>query len=251
MDNHDIFVRTLLLDKVKIKPMFISANIKEHILTHLRSKFEGICSHHGYIKPHSIDIFKYSLGYIQALSLNGDVEYTVNYYADVCNPSVGSIVFTQIVNTNKLFGALAQTGYKNDQTFVPILEIVIPKKMVNTQHDQNVDDFKIGDQLHVEILGKKFELSDKKICAIGRIVNTNNDQNILDNEDIDRNSNDDVDEQNTETDTDEESQESEKSEEYSEKSSEDEEDDESQGIDDDVESDGFYSDGGDEASDFD
>lgn len=181
MENYDIFIRTLLTDKVKLKPKNISSKLKDHILSYLKTKFEGVCSYHGYIRPESIEIFKFSMGYIQALSLNGDVEYTVNYYADVCNPSIGSIVHTKVVNTNK-FGILAHTGIRdNDGRFLPILEIVVAKNLVNTQNDKNVDEFHIGDEIHVEIMGKKFELTDKKISAIARIIDTDHDKNILDN----------------------------------------------------------------------
>ena len=180
MENYDIFVRVLLTDKVKLRPHQISSKLKDNLLDSLRAKFEGFCSYHGYIRPDSIDIFKYSMGYIQALSLNGDVEYTVNYYADVCNPSIGSIVHTKVVNTNK-FGILTHTGIKtNDGKFLPILEIVVARNMINAQNDKNADDIKIGDELHVEILGKKYELMDKKISVIARIIDTDHDKNILD-----------------------------------------------------------------------
>jgi len=180
MENIDIFVRTLLTDKVKLKPKFVNAKVKDHLLESLRSKFEGVCSYHGYIRPGSIEIFKFSMGYIQALSLNGDVEYMVNYYADVCNPSIGSVVHTKVVNANK-FGILAHTGIRDgDDKFIPILEIVVSKNMITAQNDKNPEEISIGDDLHVEILGKKFELTDKKICAFGRIIDTDQDQNILD-----------------------------------------------------------------------
>lgn len=180
MDNSDIFVRILLTDKVKLRPSQISTRLKEHLITSLRQKFEGTCSYHGFIKPNSIEIFKYSLGTIQALSLNGDVEYMVQYNADVCNPSIGSVVHTKIVNTNK-FGVLAHTGITDENArFLPILEIVVAKNMVNAQNDRNVEDLKVGDEIHVEIIGKKFELSDKKISVVARIINTDNDRNILD-----------------------------------------------------------------------
>lgn len=180
MENNDIFVRTLLTDKVKLRPSQISSKLKNHLLTSLQTKFEGLCSYHGFIRPQSIEIFKYSLGYIQALSLNGDVEYVVNYYADVCNPSIGSVVHTKVVNTNK-FGILAHTGIKDENgKFMPIMEIVIARSMINAQNDRNVDDINIGEDVHVEILGKKFELTDKKIQAIARIMETDINKNILD-----------------------------------------------------------------------
>lgn len=259
MENNDIFIRTLLMDKVKLKPNLVSAKLKDNLLYSLQQKFEGVCSHHGFIKPNSIEIFKFSLGYIQALSLNGDVEYMVNYYADVCNPSVGSIVHTQVVNTNK-FGILAHTGYKDaSNKFINILEIVIAKNMINTQHDKNAEELQVGDQIHVEILGKKFELSDKKINAIARIVNNDNDQNILDDNETNIENDDNIetedDGESSEEDSDDQSETSEKSaSEDNDDNDEDDNDDDSQ-LGDDIDEDGdgddegFFS-GGDDISDF-
>lgn len=253
MENYDIFCRTLLTDKVKLKPRQIGNRLKEHMLTILQNKFEGMCSYHGFVKPGSIEIFKYSMGSIQALSLNGDVEYLVNYYADVCNPSMGSIVRTKVVNTNK-FGILTHTGIKDKDKFIPILEIVVAKNMMNAQNDKNTDEIQIGDELHVEILGKKYELTDKKISAIGRVIDSDEDQNILDNtadlpqEKIDSDIEDDGDE---ETETDQEGEEEGDGEDADEveadaedddsDNEEDDDDDESQ-FGGDLGSDGFFSD---------
>ena len=184
MENNEIFVRTLLTDKVKLRPNQLSVRIKDHIVTLLKSKYEGVCSHHGYIRQNSVEIFKCSMGHIQPLSLNGDVEYFINYHADVCNPSIGSIIRTKVVNTNK-FGLLTHTGVKDSQgKFLPILEIIIAKHMINTKNDQNIDDIGIGYELHVELIGKKFDLGSKKICGIGRIIENEPDRNILDEERI-------------------------------------------------------------------
>lgn len=179
MENNDIFVKTLLTDKIKLQPGKLSRNVKNHLLFVLQNKFEGVCSYHGFIKPASINIHKHSLGSIMAVSLNGDVEFKVQYYADVCNPSIGSIVHTKIVNSNK-FGFLAYTGIRSGDRGVltPILEIIIAK--ANSDTSIMNDNLQVGDEIYVEIIGKKFELGDKKICAIGRINTAASDKNILD-----------------------------------------------------------------------
>lgn len=170
MESQDIFVRSLLLDKVKLKPNQLSQNVKSHLLQSLKAKFEGVCSYHGFIRPGSLEIYKHSLGNVIAVSLNGDVEFKVQYYADVCNPSIGSIVKSKIVNSNK-FGFLAHTGIRNaNGVFHPILELIIAKNVKDNSGVQELlDNLSIGDEVMVEVLGKKFELGDKKICAVGRL----------------------------------------------------------------------------------
>jgi DNA-directed RNA polymerase subunit E'/Rpb7 len=159
--GHEIFVRVLLTDKVKLKPKHVNKNIKTSIEFVLRSKYEAKCSHHGYILQNSITIQKYSAGRVMAVSLNGDVIFNVSYFAKVCNPAIGSIVNARIVNMNK-FGILAESKVNNTH----ILEFVIPTNIQNA----SVNSVQIGDDIDVEILGKRFELNDKKISVIGKIV---------------------------------------------------------------------------------
>ena len=169
MDNHAIFIKEVLVDKVKIKPTNLGKNIRE-ILTHiLVKKYEGICSHHGYIKPGSIEILKHSSGQLLTVSLNGDVIYNVVFKAEVCNPMVGCHVTAKVINMNK-FGILAEAGIMIGSSHTPILEIIIAKNTIDIASNVNLEAIKIGDIISVEILGKKYELMDKKISIVGKIV---------------------------------------------------------------------------------
>ena len=167
MEN--IFIKTLLKDRIQLRPDQLSNDIKKTLLAILKSRFEGTCSHHGYIKPDSIEIEKYSAGSIQTSQFNGYVLYTIHYRAKICNPSTGSIISAKIMNKNS-FGKLAVAFIDPD---TPVLEIIIPKKMVNIIHDVNEEEFenlKEGDYIHIEIIAKKFELKDTKINVVGRII---------------------------------------------------------------------------------
>lgn len=161
MDN--IFYRTLLNDNIKIEPKYLSKDYRKYVLSKLKSKLEGICSRHGFIKTGSIELYKVTPGNIELVGLNGNIVFDVHYYADVCNPLIGNIVKATVTNVNK-FGILAEVA--------GILEIIIAKNSVNIQHDQGVDldEITIGDTVVIEVLGKKFELNDKKISIVGRIV---------------------------------------------------------------------------------
>jgi DNA-directed RNA polymerase subunit E'/Rpb7 len=167
MEN--IFIKTLLTDKIKVRPKDINRGIRNHLERLVKAQYEGKCSYHGYIKTGSVSIFKHSLGQIQAFSLNGTVVYNVQYHAEVCNPATGSIVKARVVNTNK-FGILAESGTHVNNVFTPILEIIIAKNSIEIAHDVNVEHLKVGDVINVEIMGKKYELHDKKISIVGRIV---------------------------------------------------------------------------------
>jgi DNA-directed RNA polymerase subunit E'/Rpb7 len=161
MENPDIFVKVLLSEKVKLEPKYIHKNFKKEVLRRLQQKLENICSKHGFIKQHSIEIYKVQPGLVELVSLNGYIQYDVHFHALVCNPLVGTIIEAKVTNTNR-FGILAEAG--------SILEIIIAKNSVSIISDVNLDDIKVGDGVKVEVIGKKYELNDKKISIVGRII---------------------------------------------------------------------------------
>jgi DNA-directed RNA polymerase subunit E'/Rpb7 len=157
----NIFMRMLMNDKVKLEPAFLSKQYKSEILRRLKLKLEGICSRHGYIKPNSITLHKVCMGRVELVSLNGTVLYDVTFHADICNPLIGSVIKSKVMNVNK-FGILAEAE--------GVVEIIIAKNSVAIQSEVDVNKIRIGDDVLIEVVGKKFELNDKKISLIGRVV---------------------------------------------------------------------------------
>ena len=217
MSTQGIFVNTVLNNKVKLKPQLIASNLKDVLEWTLKHRFEGKCSNHGYIRNNSISVTNFSMGKLIASSLNGDSEFIVEYKADVCNPAIGSVIQATVTTKNN-FGILAESYVpelpsqenKNESTepkLISILEII----SVKTHHDCpdiQFDDVKEGDKINVQILGKKFELNDKKISAWGKLVTKSNktllEEVTLYENDIDRNDEDVIssDLENTEDDQD-------------------------------------------------
>lgn len=171
MDNNEIFMRVLLNDKIKLEPKYMSKNYKQELLRRLKDKVEGKCTRHGYIRKNSIEIYKVTPGIVELISLNGGIQYDIYFHAEVCNPMLGTIVKAKVMNINK-FGILAEAGYNDPDTneFLNILEIIIAKNSVNIVSDVNLNDIKIGNEVRVEIMGKKYELNDKQISIVGRVV---------------------------------------------------------------------------------
>ena len=179
------FVRSLLRDTVLVKPHMLGSNYREVVLQQLRMRFEGLCSRHGYILPGTTVLHRIVSGRVEAVSLNGDVRYDVQYFASVCNPPVGTVLPARVVNMNK-FGVLAHSGVQaEDGTFRPVVESIITRQPIsgaaevpNAPNRQelgeedddavDLDSLAIGDMIFVEIVGKKFELNDEKISVIGR-----------------------------------------------------------------------------------
>jgi DNA-directed RNA polymerase subunit E'/Rpb7 len=167
--------RALLQDHVKLKAHELGKNYKDVLVSKLRLAYEGKCTRHGYIVPNTVEFSNCSLGKLDGASLNGDVTYTVEYYANVCNPAAGTVVAAKVVNINR-FGILAQGGMvqvtdaEEEESLHNVLDIIIAKQGLSMVTDVDLDRIRIGDMVSVQILGKRFELNDTKISVVGKVI---------------------------------------------------------------------------------
>lgn len=154
-------MRMLLCEKVKLEPAFLSTQYKDEVLRRLKAKVEGVCTRHGYVKPGSIEVHKICVGKVEMIGLNGMTQFDVYFHADICNPLLGSTIRCRVSNFNK-FGILAEAE--------SVIEAVIPKNSIDIHSDVDLEKVRIGDEVMIEVVGKKYELNDKKMCLVGRIV---------------------------------------------------------------------------------
>jgi DNA-directed RNA polymerase subunit E'/Rpb7 len=164
-----VFTRVLVNDYIKLHPKKTNKNTPAIILEKLKEKVEGKCTKHGYIKVDSVEIYKITPGRVELAGLNGFTQYLVYFYAEICNPLVGSLIKCNVVNSNK-FGILAEAGFYSNSRFVNVLEIIIAKNSVNIVSDVDLEKINIGDEIIVEVLGKKFELEKNTLSIVGRVV---------------------------------------------------------------------------------
>ena len=166
-----LFVKSLVRDVVLLHPPEIGGNFMDMLQHRLRASFEGKCSRHGYILPGSVAVHRVLSARVETVSLNGDAVYDVQYFARICNPSVGQVLAARVISMNK-FGVLVHSGVQApDGTFLPVIEsIIVRNEPEQAPNEIDLDTLSAGDQLFVEILGKKFELDDEKISVIGRAV---------------------------------------------------------------------------------
>ena len=233
MDVNKNFILAEFVDNIKIHPKYIGKDIEKNVLRELKQRKEGICSDHGYIKKNSIRIIKISSGKVEMSTFHGYMNFMVKYSAMVCNPVKGNIVNAVVVNMNN-FGILCSSFITEDNgSKTPILEIIIPKHSLTIQSDVDLkNSVKINNEVKVQIVGKKYQLYNKKISIIGKIVKSNNvNVKLDDNIDLSQNIDDDEDDLELDISDDEEEDDDEKNEdEDDEKNVEDEDD-----FDDDVE----------------
>ena len=234
MDVNKNFILAEFVDNIKIHPKYIGKDIEKNVLRELKQRKEGICSDHGYIKKNSIRIIKISSGKVEMSTFHGYMNFMVKYSAMVCNPVKGNIVNAVVVNMNN-FGILCSSFITEDNgSKTPILEIIIPKHSLTIQSDVDLkNSVKINNEVKVQIVGKKYQLYNKKISIIGKIVKSNNvNVKLDDNIDLSQNIDDDEDDLELDISDDEEEDDDEKNEDEDDEGKNDEDEDD---FDDDVE----------------
>lgn len=184
------FQKCLVSDSVILKPHRVGKNVRDVIHSKLCQTFEGVCSRHGYILPGSIRLHHSSQGLLEGANLNGDVRYDLQYHALVCNPAIGSVIAARVVNMTR-FGFLLHSGTIPGggdavANLSSIVETVVSRQSMytsqanteivddalSTGQSVDLDRIMIGDVVNVQVIGKKFQLNDRHIFVVGKIVDT-------------------------------------------------------------------------------
>jgi len=163
--SSELFIPIKFKTTITIKPNELDNNFEKTILNKLKQNYENICSKYGYIKNNSIKIIKRSIGTIKNQHFNGNISFDLVCIAEICNPIQGSIIKCKVKAKNSL-GLLAEGYYDK----IPILEIIIPKISAGIQSEINLDNILIGQEIKIEVCGKKYQLFDKHISIIGRAI---------------------------------------------------------------------------------
>lgn len=67
-------------------------------------------------------------------------------------------------------GILAESYIEFEKQLTPILDIIVPIKSAGIISQVNLDQIQIGEVIHIEVMGKKYQMRDRKISIIGRVV---------------------------------------------------------------------------------
>jgi hypothetical protein len=172
--SSELFVPIKFNTSVQLKPSELGPNIEEVIYTKLSLNLENMCSKHGFIKKNSIRIIKRSIGHLKQQHFNGNVSYDLQCIAEICNPAQGSIIKCRVKAKNSL-GLLAE-GFYGD---IPILQIIVPKISAGIQSEININNVNVGDEINIEVCGKKFMLYEKYISIIGKAVKDKEQQTVV------------------------------------------------------------------------
>lgn len=154
---------------VQLAPKELSDDFEECILRKLRKSYEGVCSRYGYIKPGSLRLLQRSAGMLMKPHFNGYIRFETVLVGEVCNPTKGTVVSAVVKAKNNL-GLLAESAVDVGGEPLPILDIIVPKRSAGIASEVDLDTVQVRDTVFVEVMGKRYQLNDRKISIIGRVV---------------------------------------------------------------------------------
>jgi len=163
--SSDLFIPIKFKTNILISPNELDADFDKTILKKVKDNYENVCSKYGYIKNNSIKIVKRSIGIIKNQHFNANISFNIVCLAEICNPIQGSIIKCKVKNINKM-GVLAEGYYDK----IPILEIIIPSNSAGIKSEINLETLSKGQEIKIEVCGKKYQLFDKHISIIGRAI---------------------------------------------------------------------------------
>jgi DNA-directed RNA polymerase subunit E'/Rpb7 len=178
--NRNLYVDLVIRENMMLKPAQLGKNFRAVIADKLDMENAGKCNRHGYILPNTIKLLRVTPGEIDSPSLNGDINFELDYIATVCNPANGMTIRAVVMNTNT-FGVMAHCRI---DTTSAVLEIVIPKRqqlaMSVNRTLPSLDNIGVGTVVDVELVDKQFSLHHSNIECLGVITRVHRDAKTLD-----------------------------------------------------------------------
>lgn len=163
----DLFLPIRFRTHVQLAPFELGPDMDSILLSKVCARLEGVCSRHGYIRQGTLEIVRRSMGVCMKQHFNGHIRYELVCKGEVCNPPKGAVV-EATVKVKNMLGVHAES--MDPQSRAPILDIIIPFRSAGIASTVPLEEVDVGDRVYVEILGKRYQMNDRKICIIGRAV---------------------------------------------------------------------------------
>ena len=159
----DVFQTYSLRDHVELDGRYLNRHLLKSIENALRNQVEGRCTRHGFIRPGSVIVNLVGPGIIAPES-GGRTCFTVDFDADVCNPLKGSTVKCRIESSNAMAALAVNLGDPR------VLEILIPPEPKAFKHSVPFAELKVGSEVTLKVVGKRFNLGQKSIVCAGQVI---------------------------------------------------------------------------------
>lgn len=159
--ENNLFHEVALSRKILLPSNKLDVNYDQYVLDRIREMYEDKCTKEGYVDKNGIRIKDRGLGQVEKGPSTGALEFKVVFTARVCNPTPGTILQCKVYDNNKL-GILARVHPLK----VVVLRVISPNEEV-------FEHIKVGDEITVEVVERTFDLNDKEIKVVGKILTGN------------------------------------------------------------------------------
>ena len=153
-----IYTPTLITRKIPIGIIHVGKNIKQTLERIIASQIEGKCVVEGFIKPGSAKIATYSSGIVKA----DEIIFDITFECMVCSPVEGMLINCIAKNITKM-GIRAETNVSPS----PVVIFISRDHHYTSSYFSNI---KENDDIQVSVIGQRFELNDKYVSIIAKIV---------------------------------------------------------------------------------
>ena len=156
---YGVYMRSMLDKKVLLHINEIGRTLKSNLEKKISNEIAGKCIDEGFIKPNSIKVTNYSSG-----NIRGEyVEYQTVFECMICMPVEGMLIECVCKSVTK---AGIHAEVQDEQGNIP-LTLFIAR---DHQHlNEKMGNIAENDKLTARIIGIRFELNDKYICAIAKL----------------------------------------------------------------------------------
>lgn len=154
----DIYIPTMVTQKVVLPFDAIGRNVKHVLEQHLVHAHEGKCNAEGYVRPRSTQLIAHSSG---TLTDRGAVAFEVMYEYQACNPVEGMLIKC-VVQTVTHAGIHAHIVPEPSPLVI----------FVSRDHHYSNPQFsklKVQDEITVRVIGRHFELNDPAVYVIAEL----------------------------------------------------------------------------------
>lgn len=153
-----VYFKNVLHRTVILPFNIMGSNMKQNILTELKSNLEGKCSTEGYIKKDSIQIISYSAGCLNS----SDVSFEVNFECFICKPVVGMQMKCLVENSTKAgIRALFDSNEK------PVTIYIAREQHTNNEEFRKT---KENDYILIKVIGIRYQLNDESVSVLAELV---------------------------------------------------------------------------------
>lgn len=170
--HRDIYQPITISRRVPLHIRHIGGNqqdLHEKLENVIAGIIEGKCVVQGFVQPNSVKLVEFSAGVIQA----SRVVFEATFRCHVCKPEISDVLTCITKNVTKA-GIRAEVRDCSGRYVVTPVVIFVARDHFGN-NDDYFDRLQEGEIIQVEVVGQRFELYDKYISVIGKLVSADAD----------------------------------------------------------------------------